>query len=203
MPDAEIVPRAGFYGKLPARGDFLRAGLPRGFVETWDGWLQRVIAGSRAALGTGWVAAWMEAPIWRFALPPGLCGEDAVLGLWMPSVDRAGRHFPLTAALVLPDAASMDDARAAAWMARAEEAALEALMHDLPPDALGDRLAAAWVEGPGVAADLSPVARGLSVWWTDGAPLVPPGRMLLPGLPDIARFAAMLDSRTASGEGKG
>ena len=38
---------AGFYGKLPARGDFVRAGLPRDFIDPWDAWLQSVIAGSR------------------------------------------------------------------------------------------------------------------------------------------------------------
>ena len=44
---------AGFYGKLPARGDFVRAGLPRDFTDPWDDWLQSVIAGSRALVGDG------------------------------------------------------------------------------------------------------------------------------------------------------
>ena len=46
----------GFFGKLPARGDFVRAGLPRDFVDPWDAWLQRVLAGSRDAAGRGLAA---------------------------------------------------------------------------------------------------------------------------------------------------
>ncbi len=86
----------GFYGKLPARGDFVRAGLPRDFTDRWDDWLQSVIAGSRALMGEAWLPAFLEAPVWRFALPPGMCGERAALGLMLPSVDKAGRYFPLT-----------------------------------------------------------------------------------------------------------
>src|SRR5690242_17623822 len=92
----------GFFGKIPSRGDFVRAGLPGGFVRPWDEWLQLVMAGSRVRLGSDWLPAWMEAPVWRFLLPAGICGPDPVLGVWMPSVDLAGRHFPLTLAIVAP-----------------------------------------------------------------------------------------------------
>src|SRR5439155_21328721 len=64
----------GFCGKLPARGDFVTAGLPRRFTEAWHDWLQRVLAASRRALGEDWLAAWLEAPVLRFALSPGTCG---------------------------------------------------------------------------------------------------------------------------------
>ena len=37
------VALSGFWGKLPARGDFVRAGLPRSFVEPWDAWLQSAL----------------------------------------------------------------------------------------------------------------------------------------------------------------
>jgi type VI secretion system protein ImpM len=32
---------AGLFGKLPARGDFVRENLPRDFTDGWDGWWQR------------------------------------------------------------------------------------------------------------------------------------------------------------------
>ena len=83
--------RAGFFGKLPARGDFVRENLPRDFTDAWDGWWQRGMADTQARFGEDWREAWLEAPVWRFVLPPGLCGAAGVLGLWMPSVDRAGR----------------------------------------------------------------------------------------------------------------
>src|SRR5260370_38744549 len=96
MPDPLSAAAIGFCGKLPARGDFVTSGLPRRFAEAWHDWLQPALAASRHALGEDWLAAWLEAPIWRFALSPGACGPDSVLGLGMPGVDRVGRHFPLT-----------------------------------------------------------------------------------------------------------
>ena len=95
-----VVPAS--IGKLPARGDFVRAGLPRDFTDPWDDWLQSVMAGSRALMGEAWLPAFLEAPVWRFTLPPGMCGEQAVLGLMLPSVDKAGRYFPLTFAALQP-----------------------------------------------------------------------------------------------------
>ena len=100
MPGAVIV---GFYGKLPSRGDFVRSGLPRDFTDRWDDWLQSVMAGSRSLMGDAWLPAFLEAPVWRFALPRGLCGERAALGVMLPSVDKAGRYFPLTFAALPPD----------------------------------------------------------------------------------------------------
>ena len=50
----------GFFGKLPARGDFVRAGLTRGFIEPWDSWLRQVMPASRGILGETWTAAWLR-----------------------------------------------------------------------------------------------------------------------------------------------
>ena len=38
----------------------------------------------------------------RFALAPGVCGEQAWAGLLLPSVDKVGRYYPLTFALPAP-----------------------------------------------------------------------------------------------------
>lgn len=189
---------SGFFGKLPSRGDFVRAGLPRSFVQPWDDWLQQAIAGSRAILGERWRTAWMEAPIWRFALPAGQCGPDAVRGLWLPSVDAAGRYFPLTLACLGPDDGD--------FLTIAAAAGLDALHHDLSPEALAARLAAPRIEP---AADpLILPTDGSALWWTDGSPFVPPTRLTLARLPDATIFAAMLyaadrdqpDSPPAAGE---
>ncbi len=93
--------RAGLYGKLPARRDFVTVGLPRAFVALWDPWLQRGLAAGRAAFGTAWLDGYLAAPIWRFRLGPELCGFP-VLGALMASVDGAGRCFPLTLAACGP-----------------------------------------------------------------------------------------------------
>jgi type VI secretion system protein ImpM len=194
VPEPLAAPH-GIYGKLPSRGDFLRAGLPRSFTDPWDAWLAAGIAASRAALGEHWLACWMEAPIWRFALPDGACGPAAVLGLWLPSVDRAGRHFPLTLATLAPGAGTDALATAgAAWLDAAEAAALDALEQILQPEALTARLDAT---PPPAAAP----GGGDVLWWTAGSPFVAATSLRLPGLPDPAHFAGMIrdDAPTEAG----
>lgn len=134
----------GFWGKIPARGDFVGLGLPGDFVRAWDGWMQAVLPAARAILGDAWLPAWMEAPVWHFALAPGACGPWAALGVWMPSVDRVGRHFPLVLAEIFPEAAAAPGAAAhAGLLAAAEAAGRDALAHDLTPEALAARIAGA------------------------------------------------------------
>jgi type VI secretion system protein ImpM len=189
----------GFFGKIPARGDFVRAGLPNGFITAWDDWLQSVIPVSRDALGEEWLPAWLEAPIWRFALARGVCGSDAVLGLWMPSMDRAGRHFPLTLAATVPDAGIETLARnGAEWLAEAERAGLDAVMCDLAPDRLAGALAlvpAPPTGGSSGGVDSGITDAGASRWWTEGAPRVAPRTFEILGLPNGIAFAGMLDDR--------
>ena len=85
----------GLYGKLPAKRDFIAFNTPRAFLEVWEPWLQAGVATSRQILGDAWRSAYLSAPIWRFWLGAGFCGE-AVLGALMPSIDGVGRYFPLT-----------------------------------------------------------------------------------------------------------
>ncbi len=174
---------AGFYGKLPARGDFVRAGLPRDFIDPWDDWLQSVMAGSRSLMGDAWLPAFLEAPVWRFALPPGMCGAQAALGLMLPSVDRAGRYFPLTFAVL-----SQRRVAAAAgepWLDTCEAAGRTALEQDTPPEEILGALG---------AADLPEDTTGTmdALWWSEGSARVRRACMVLRGLPDAATYAAML-----------
>ena len=92
----------GFYGKLPALGDFVQRGLPREFTVPWDEWLARAVAESRAQLGESWLDVYLTSPLWRFVLTAGTCGPNAWAGVLMPSVDRVGRYFPLTVASRVP-----------------------------------------------------------------------------------------------------
>jgi type VI secretion system protein ImpM len=165
--------------------------LPRSFTDPWDAWLQNGIAASRTSLGEDWLAAWMEAPVWRFALPAGLCGSDAVLGLWMPSVDRAGRHFPLTLAVLVPEASAEALASdGAEWLGTAEQAGLDALEAMLTPEQLTERIGAA--PPPAVAAQTE---HGFSLWWSEGSPFVSPAHLRITGLPEAAQFASMIRNR--------
>ncbi|RMF34028.1 MAG: type VI secretion system-associated protein TagF [Alphaproteobacteria bacterium] len=117
----------GYFGKLPFVGDFVRRNLPRGFLQVWDDWLQEGLLASREELGAAWLEFYASAPIWRFALAPGLAGPQAVAGILMPSQDRVNRFFPLTLVTAV-DAGAAEAALGDETAMRAmEEAALAAL----------------------------------------------------------------------------
>jgi len=94
----------GFYGKLPVLGDFVSRRLPAGFIQTLDGWLQTAIAASRESIGAGWENAYLASPTWRFVLSPEIYDKDYWAGILMPSVDKVGRYFPLSVAVMIDKA---------------------------------------------------------------------------------------------------
>jgi len=96
MPNTTLISQAGYYGKIPSLGDFIRHNLPREFIDPWDDWLQSAIHNSKKQLADNWLDSYLTCPIYRFMLTPGLCGETGWLGILMPSVDRVGRYFPMT-----------------------------------------------------------------------------------------------------------
>jgi type VI secretion system protein ImpM len=85
---------AGFFGKLPAKRDFVASGASRPFLDLWEPWLQASLATSRQTLGEDWSSAYNRMPIWRFWLGAQFAGE-AIIGALMASVDGVGRPFPL------------------------------------------------------------------------------------------------------------
>ncbi|WP_334190998.1 type VI secretion system-associated protein TagF [Noviherbaspirillum sp.] len=99
----------GFFGKVTTHGDFVSRRLPTAFLSVWDSWLQYSVQQSRETLGQEWLNIYLSSPIWRFALAPGVCGVSGWAGILMPSVDRVGRHFPLTIAAALPDDRALVD----------------------------------------------------------------------------------------------
>ncbi|UCE30381.1 MAG: type VI secretion system-associated protein TagF [Burkholderiales bacterium] len=122
----------GWYGKLPAAGDFLSRRVPASFVAGWDAWLSRGIVHGREALGEAWPEAFMTFPPWRFALSPGVVDAQAWVGLLLPSVDRVGRQFPLTVARPVGSDALAELVPLAldAFLAQVESAALRVLQDD-------------------------------------------------------------------------
>jgi len=170
----------GYFGKLPARGDFVRAGLHEDFVTAWDLWCRDMMATSRAELGDDWEAAWMQAPIWRFLLPAGACGGQAVLGVWLPSIDKVGRHFPLTLCALADSSIDLEDG--AAWADAAQATGLAGVLDDAPHEsilpALESPVADATLQGAG--------------WWTEGGPLVKPKRFEIAGLLPLTLSGEML-----------
>lgn len=125
---------AGFYGKLPALGDFVQRRLPADFVELWDRWLQESMLAARDALGPSWLVRFQAAPPWRFVLAPGAVTAQGWVGLLVPSCDRVGRWFPLTLAQPCAEAPDLLATLecAAPWFG-----ALERLAHEAFESGLG------------------------------------------------------------------
>jgi type VI secretion system protein ImpM len=216
MDEPELAP--GFFGKVSSHGDFVSRRLPQGMLAVWDGWLQAALQASRGVLGPRWLDIYLTSPIWRFALAPGVCDGNAWAGVLMPSVDRVGRHFPLTVAAGAPGGAAVLDwlANGGAWFAQLETLALSSLEHNFVLDRFDEQLQAmeplsdaplAGVSGPAGArlplqhvddaAAMAPqvaaaALRGQSLWWTDGSAQVEPGLLMCRGLPAPAAFSAML-----------
>jgi type VI secretion system protein ImpM len=193
---------AGFFGKIPSRGDFVAAGLAAPVVKSWDRFVSAALAASKAALNDRWSDIWLEAPVWRFALPEEMCGRDPLLGLWMPSVDKAGRHFPLMIATVCAGATPEQMARqGTAWLDAAEAAGRAAIADDLSPEQVTAHVpsppALAVTSDTGLPFGLL-VRPGAGLWWTEGAPLVPAHGLVLEVMPDATIFVAMLDAGQAS-----
>jgi type VI secretion system protein ImpM len=129
----------------------------------------------------------MEGPIWHFLLPAGACGAEAVLGVWVASVDKVGRHFPFLACAFA--AASQDLEGGGGWLEMAEEVVLSGVVEDAPHEdflaRLSEPVAEADLAGPG--------------WWTEGSPQVGPKRLEMMGLPPVELAAAMLSDAAAVG----
>ncbi len=181
---------AGYYGKIPNRGDFIRYGLPQSFLGALDSWWQTVLSESRSLLGEGWVDAWMEAPLWRFALAEGCCGAGAAIGLWVPSVDKAGRLFPLTLAMVGESWRDVEDY--GAFLDAAAGLAITSVEQDVTPDWLASAVGTA--AQPGGQPLQQPAPRS-GRWWTEGSPLVAAAELTVLDMPSYHAFAGMLRDR--------
>lgn len=143
MPGEAMTTVVGFFGKLPAHGDFVRRGLPGAVATSLDDWLQDEFA--REDDPAGAIAA-LE-PV-RFASTAIVTGQVG-LGVIAASSDRVGRSYIL-AALRLTDhpsgalpasiPATWDDwcgraealltaARGSGWTADDTQTALSATAH--------------------------------------------------------------------------
>jgi type VI secretion system protein ImpM len=141
--------------------------------------------------------AWLEAPVWYFMLPPGLCGRNGVLGLWLPSVDKVGRYSPLTIAAAAPGDWLPYVGVMTAFLGAAEQAGRDALEHDLSPAELMQRIGEAFVAVDAPAPDLAFVP-SQAAWWTEGGPRVASRFETARVLPEGSGFAALIDDDWAA-----
>ncbi len=136
------MPHAGYYGKIPVVGDFVKYNLGRAFIEPWDDWLQTAITHSRQQMGESWLQSYLTSPIYRYVLTSGICGEQAWKGVIMPSVDRVGRYFPLTVCAPLNQSENpfICLLEQETWFERAEHIVLSTLEDDLTLEQLQNSL---------------------------------------------------------------
>ncbi|MBK3778405.1 type VI secretion system-associated protein TagF [Azospirillum sp. YIM DDC1] len=194
----------GFHGKVPARGDFVGYGLPRGVLLPWDAWLTEVLEAAVRQLGSPWERLFQSAPVWRFALSPGLCGEPPLAGIMMPSADRVGRQYPFTIVGTLPYGTDLAVVPVAClhWFTRAESIAADACRAGADVDALPARMAILGRPEPNgadptvatvVEERVGPLPPRASLWWSRGGGRVPPSVLTCCGLPRSTRAAAFID----------
>ena len=182
----------GYFGKVLTHGDFVARRLSPGFVLGWDAWLQAGLRHSREQLGPRWLDAYLSSPIWHFAIAAGLCGDEAVAGVMIPSVDRVGRYFPLTLAGVMTDGGEMLPElfeRGAAWFDALERLALGSLVDGFSLEHMDAALVAL---APDRAPRCAGALEGRAVFWTEGSPLVASSLMVCGTLPSPEAYCGML-----------
>lgn len=140
----------GYFGKLPARKDFVLGNCPKGFLKLWELFLIKGLAQSRLDLKEDWKEAYMTMPVWRFLLSPVDPAETSgplarpIAGAFMPSVDGAGREYPLT---VVAEAGEGATGIAEDWFDQIDAVLLGALQDEATLD--GFQAAVAALEAPG------------------------------------------------------
>lgn len=176
---------AGWFGKIPAVGDFVGRRLPPSFIDRWDAWLALELSALRTESGADWGPLWASAATVCFTLGAGLVDEFAWHGILMPSSDRIGRQFPLT--IVGRGAQSINDAGQTPYWAALNDTAAQTRDAACTVDSFDRALLAMQV--PTCTQNLP----GLSVWgcWMPAARLIKP-LLSLPGLPQGANFRRLL-----------
>ncbi len=221
----------GFYGKLPAHGDFVRRGVSGELAKALQQWLQTGLAGLSPS--EPWVRdeRVAGAPVWRFAAAAGVLAAEAVLGVMAPSRDKVGRVYPCIAVAAFDQFDIATAPAAMSWAEAVEAALLRATQQDADADELAEELAR--IGAPSAAelesASISPLGEGLrveldaqagvalalveaarnrlapvgeaSLWWRLGGR--PPVLLWLSGLPVDEVFASLFaaDGGEALGSG--
>jgi len=142
MIDNNALIELGFYGKLPTYGDFIQKRLPSDFINPWHEWLQSGMLACREKNPEGWLSYYLNCPAWSFVLAAGICGQQAVAGVTIPSVDRVGRYFNFTLASILPAdvVPTVFASTQSEWLDSLESLALSILEEELDQDGIEDSI---------------------------------------------------------------
>lgn len=215
-------PLVGWFGKLPAVGDFAGRGLPVNMREDVYGWFAAGMARLLEQYGEQWQEAFRLAPVWHFAMNAGVWDERALIGCVAPSVDRVGRCSPVSAmrsveseaiACHLPPQSDWS-CKAEALLRRVicESLGVESVQRELETLLAGDAMRSVSADSAGgILADLgigdegNPnwfswpdlperfVERsGRSFWWAEPSPSKPPRQVIHSRKPDAELFELLM-----------
>ncbi|HSX61358.1 MAG TPA: type VI secretion system-associated protein TagF [Tahibacter sp.] len=192
MGGVNLVGEFGFYGKIPALGDFVTRSLPREQVGVVDEWMQEGLFALRS-ISENWLDSYLVAPVWQFVLPTGIWAAAPLCGLLMPSVDRVGRYFPLFACAPLAAMTNGDAGTPWRRMSRLAQDLPRVLHEQLDAETSlqlvqdpAQNLAEDW-RGIISLADFNP-AGSRSIWWSERTHYMPLREYQHRGRPDTELF---------------
>jgi type VI secretion system protein ImpM len=141
LPTKDAGPVLGWYGKLPATGDFVSRRVPSTFIARWDAWLQRGMTALRDAVPGSWQSTYDSAAVWNALLPAGIVSPNVSVAIMAPSHDRVGRRFPFCVVVSLPPRGTALDRFISLpdFCARASEAASACVRHAVALDEIDRR----------------------------------------------------------------
>lgn len=80
----------GWYGKMPASGDFVHRRLDQGVIGWWHRWLSSGLVAMNESVLLSAEQEYLSAPIWNFLIPASLGCDMVQMGCLAPSRDRSG-----------------------------------------------------------------------------------------------------------------
>lgn len=83
------------FGKLPSAGDFVSRGFDAAARDALDLWITQSLSNARLHSGVEFEDAYDAAPPWLYCIT---AGPQPHQGALIPSIDAAGRRFPLLVA---------------------------------------------------------------------------------------------------------
>jgi len=92
-----LTMQIGWYGKVPAEGDFLQRRLPKVVVNRWADWFHSGLLNLQQEWPGNGTHAFNRAPVWNFAIPAPLGNQYVQMGCVLPARDRVGRYYPVCA----------------------------------------------------------------------------------------------------------
>lgn len=186
-----------WFGKIPAVGDFCASDMPAAVEAELDQWISTCMQRCELLFNQQWLTLYFAAPMSAFYWPPGVCkslGNAHAVGVLMPSVDKAGRAYPL---IVLQTLHSQPDTCCESlhfedWLKHMHRICSQTLDEDWPPEVLNRALS----ELPALhqqtlQLDLQTSAPPKPLWFSLQLDGIEPHQLDCEGLPDAVQFCRL------------